>query len=60
MTPRYGLYVALIGLLIAVICGLVTYLLNSPLVILGFAGFVVMMVGLVMAGVAAFVNGSAK
>jgi len=60
MTPRYGLYVAVVGLIIAVACGLITYLLNTPLVLLGFFGFVVMMVGLVMAGVAVFVKGSGK
>ena len=60
MLPRTGLYVALVGLIIAVVCGLLSYLLNSSFVLAGFAGFVVMMVGLVMAGVATFVKGGGK
>ena len=60
MRPRTGLYVAVVGLIIAVACGLSTYLLNTPLVLLGLLGFVIMMVGLVMAGVATFVKGSGQ
>jgi hypothetical protein len=60
MTPRTGFYVALVGLVIAVVCGLLTYLLHIGFIIWGFAGFVVMGVGLVMAGVATFVKGSGK
>ncbi len=61
MTPRQGLYVALVGLLIAVACGLLMYLLPGSVgAIWAFAGFVVMIVGLVMAGIATFVKGSGK
>jgi hypothetical protein len=61
MTPRQGLYVALVGLVIAVACGLLTYLLpQSGFVLWGFAGFVIMVVGLVMAAVATLVKGSGK
>lgn len=48
-----GLYVAFVGLLIALGFWIPAYLLtNSGLIIWGLAGFVVMVVGLVMAGVA--------
>ena len=61
MKPRTGLSVALIGLLIALACWIPTYLLpNVSLILWGFAGFVVMIVGLVMAGVATFVKGHGK
>jgi hypothetical protein len=61
MTPRQGLYVALVGLLILLGCWLPAFLLpNSGLIIWGFAGFVLVVVGLVMAGVATFVKGSGK
>jgi hypothetical protein len=62
MTSRQGLYVAFVGLLIALGFWLPAYLFSSQagLILWGFAGFVVMVVGLVMAGVAAFVKGSGK
>jgi hypothetical protein len=57
MTPRQGLYVALVGFVLALGFWLPAYLLtNSGLIIWGLAGFVVMVMGLVMAGVATFVK----
>jgi hypothetical protein len=59
MAPRQGVYVALVGLVLALGFWVPAYLLtNSGLIIWGLAGFVVMIVGLVMAGVATFVKGS--
>ena len=59
MTTRQGFYVALVGLVIALGCWVPAYLLtNSGLIIWGFAGFVALIVGLVMAGVATFVKGT--
>jgi hypothetical protein len=61
MTPRQGLYVAFVGLLIALGFWLPAYFLtNSGLIIWGLAGFITMVVGLVMAGVATFVKGSGQ
>jgi hypothetical protein len=61
MTPRQGLYVALVGLVLALGFWVPAYLLtNSGLIIWGLAGFVVMVVGLVMAGVATVVKGSGQ
>ncbi len=58
MTPRQGLCVALVGLIIAVGCWAPAYFFDSGLILYGFAGFVVMIVGLVMAGIATFVGSS--
>jgi hypothetical protein len=61
MTSRQGLCVAFVGLLIALGFWVPAFLLpNSGLLLWGLAGFVTMVVGLVMAGVAAFVKGSGK
>jgi hypothetical protein len=61
MAPRQGLYVALVGFVLALGFWLPAYLLtNSGLIIWGLAGFVVMIVGLVMAGIATFVKGSGQ
>lgn len=61
MTPRQGLYVALVGLVITVGCWAPAYLLpNSGLIIWGFTGLVVIVVGLVMTAVATFVKRDGK
>ena len=78
MSPRQGLWMALVGLVIGVVSVVPAYVIpmtpdgtlggasntTMNLVILlyvgGFVGVVVMVVGLIMAGVGSFVKGSGK
>ncbi len=73
MTPRQGLWMALVGLIVGVFCGLAIGLVavtlgpsdlkEKAMILLfvgGFVGNVVMIGGLVMAGIATLVKGSGK
>ena len=71
MAPRSGLYVALVGLVIAVLCGVAAFLKTGRISVLSengwptgvllvyfglFIGFILMLVGPVMAGAATLVK----
>ena len=73
MTSRQGLWMALVGLVIGVLCGLMigavavtlgpSDLKEMAMILLfvgGFVGQIVMIVGLIVVGVGTFVKGSGK